>query len=73
VDRNRKPAIAAIAQTALRLAPANGTLRKNRRSIMGSAWWGSYASSTASAATDSAKKARISGERQPSPGPSMMA
>src|SRR6202042_1574794 len=30
LDRNRKPAMAAIAQTALRLAPANGTLRKNR-------------------------------------------
>src|ERR1017187_4412130 len=41
VDRNRNPAIAAIAQTALRLAPANGTLRKNRKSIMGSAWRGS--------------------------------
>src|ERR1035437_5238747 len=41
VDRNRNPAIAAIAQTALRLAPANGTLRKNRKSIMGSARRGS--------------------------------
>src|SRR5271157_168124 len=41
VDRNRKPAIAAIAQTALRLAPANGTLRKNRKSTIGSARRGS--------------------------------
>ena len=41
VDRNRKPAMAAIAQTALRLAPANGTLRKNLKSTMGSARRGS--------------------------------
>ena len=41
VDRKRKPAIAAIAQTALRLAPANGTLRKNLKSTMGSARRGS--------------------------------
>src|SRR5487761_556261 len=32
VDRNKNPAIDAIAQTAVRLAPANGTLRKKRRS-----------------------------------------
>ena len=41
VDRNRNPAIAAIAQTAVRLAPANGTLRKNRKSSIGSARRGS--------------------------------
>ncbi len=41
VDRNKNPAIAAIAQTAVRLAPANGTLRKNRKSTTGSSRRGS--------------------------------
>ena len=73
MERNRNPAIAAIAQTALRLAPAKGTLRKNRKSTMGSARRGSYATSTASAAIASAKKPKISAERHPSAGPSMIA
>src|ERR1700677_4784338 len=41
VDKKRNPAIAPMAQTALMLAPAKGTLRKNRMSIMGSARRGS--------------------------------
>ena len=41
VDRKRNPAMAAMAQTAVRLAPANGTLRKNRKSSIGSSRRGS--------------------------------
>ncbi|KEF05917.1 hypothetical protein DF17_17100 [Streptomyces rimosus] len=70
---NRKPPSAANAQTATTVAPLNGALRKNRRSISGSARRRSYHSSPASAATAVAAKPRISGEVQPADGASMIA
>jgi len=55
----------AIAQIAVRFAALNGTLRKNRKSIRGSARLGSYLSRAASASMDSRKKATIFGDCQP--------
>ncbi len=63
----------AIAQIAVRFAALNGTLRKNRKSISGSARLGSYLSRAASDSTDSRKKPAIFGEAQPYPGPWMIA
>ena len=73
VVRNRNPARVAIAQTAVRFAAVNGTLRKNRKSISGSARRGSYFTSVARAVTLTRKKIAIRGESQPSLGPWMIA
>jgi hypothetical protein len=70
--RNRKPLIAANAHTAMTVAPENGTLRKKRRSRSGSVRRGSYATSAATAAAPSMKQPRISADRHPASGPSMI-
>jgi len=73
VVRKRKPALAAIAQTAVALAALNGTDLKNLKSISGSARRGSYRSSSPRATTESRKKPVMRGENQPSDGPWMIA
>ncbi len=71
--RNRKPPSAANAHTAVTVAPVNGALRKNRGSTSGSATRRSQNGNASSAASATAASARISGEVQPWPGPSMIA
>src|SRR5262249_45909247 len=73
VDRKRKPAMAAIAQTALTLAPANGTLRKNLKSTMGSARRGSEGGRPGGGGPHTPEKAENSGGTPPDPGPSRSA
>ncbi len=69
--RNRNPPSAARAHTAVTVAPANGALRKKRRSIRGSAWRSSYGTRQASASAATAKQASVRGEPQPAAGASM--
>src|SRR5580692_8081393 len=57
---------------AVAAAPENGSDRKNRTSMSGSARLGSHPSSAASAATATAKQPRINGDDQPRVGPSMI-
>ena len=70
--RNRKPANAHMPVTAVSTAPENGSERKNRRSISGSAARRDQAIRVASAAAATAKQAMIGAEPQPRSGPSMM-
>jgi hypothetical protein len=70
---NKKPPRPVNAVIAIRLAPLNGMLRKNRGSMSGSGWCSSWRTSIASATADSATHPTIRGEPQPAPGPSMIA
>ena len=70
--RNKKPPSVANAATAMTAAPENGTDRKKRRSIRGSARRRSHQISPMSAATDAAKAATITGDPHPRSGASMI-
>ncbi len=69
--RKRKPPSTPNASTAIRLAPLNGTLRKNRTSRSGCSRRDSTSTSATAEAAARANIATISGEPQPSDGPSM--
>jgi hypothetical protein len=73
VLRKRKPPRQANVHTALTAEPANGGLRKNLGSMSGSARRSSQATRRPSATPVTMNRPRISGERQPAPGPSMIA
>ena len=66
---SRKPASAANALTAIKVAPENGALRKNRTSISGSARLDSTRISTTSATRAAQKQAMMRGEVHPAAGP----
>jgi len=73
VLKNRKPAIAATAHTAVTAAALNGRLRNMAGSIIGSARCRSQAASTARAAAAAASSPAVRGERHPQSGPWMIA
>jgi len=73
VLRKRKPPRHANVHRPLTAEPANGRLPKNRGSISGSSRRSSQATRRHSVTAASANRPRISADRQPTPGPSMIA
>ncbi len=68
----RNPPSPANAETAITVAPANGTLRKNRTSSRASWRRISYQAKLVPVTAATTKQAMISGDVQPRPGPSMI-